>query len=268
MDEELKPSAPAPDADVAAAAELVGRRAAGAQAEGRMPAVYLGHGAPPLVDDPLWVAQLGAWGRALPRPHAILMVSAHWEAAPATLGATRDGVPLVYDFYGFPERYYETRYPAPAAPELAARVRDLLAPEQVAEHPQRGLDHGAYVPLLVMYPEADVPVLQLSLPNLDPLRLFALGEGCGHCATRGCSSSAADFSPTACRSCATFASTRRRRPGRASSTAGRARRSRAATSRRSRAFARRQAAATPIPRRSTSCRSSSPSVPAAAQRRR
>jgi len=176
VDEELKPSAPAPDADVAAAAALVGRRAAAAQADGRMPAVYLGHGAPPLVDDPLWVAQLGAWARALPRPNAILMVSAHWEAAPATLGATRDGVPLVYDFYGFPARYYEATYEAPAAPELAARVRDLLGPGQVAQHPERGLDHGAYVPLLVMYPEADVPVLQLSLPNLDPLRLYALGE--------------------------------------------------------------------------------------------
>ena len=176
MDEELKPSAPAPDSDVAAAAELVGRRAAGAQTDGRMPAVYLGHGAPPLVDDPLWVAQLGAWARALPRPSAVLMVSAHWEAAPATVGATRNGVPLVYDFYGFPARYYETTYRAPAAPELAARVRELLGPEQVAQRPERGLDHGAYVPLLVMYPEADVPVLQLSLPSLDPLRLFALGE--------------------------------------------------------------------------------------------
>jgi len=176
VDEELKPSAPAPDADVAAAAALVGRRAAAAQVDGRMPAVYLGHGAPPLVDDPLWVAQLSAWAQALPRPSAILMVSAHWEAAPATLGATRDGVPLVYDFYGFPARYYETTYEAPAAPQLAARVRDLLAPEPVAQHPERGLDHGAYVPLLVMYPEADVPVLQLSLPSLDPLRLFTLGE--------------------------------------------------------------------------------------------
>jgi len=171
------PSAPAHPADLAAAAELVRRRAAGAQVDGRIPAVYLGHGAPPLVDDPLWVAQLSAWADALPRPSAILMVSAHWEAAPTTLGATRDGVPLVYDFYGFPERYYRTVYPAPAAPGLAARVRDLLAPgEQVAERPERGLDHGAYVPLLVMYPEADVPVLQVSLPTLEPATLVELGR--------------------------------------------------------------------------------------------
>jgi 4,5-DOPA dioxygenase extradiol len=141
-----------------------------------MPAIYLGHGAPPLVDDELWVAQLAAWAGALSRPRAILMVSAHWEKAPLTFGATSDGVPLVYDFYGFPERYYQATYPTPAAPELAETVRALLAPvEDVAEQPGRGLDHGAYVPLLVMYPEADVPVLQISMPSLDPERLLEVG---------------------------------------------------------------------------------------------
>jgi 4,5-DOPA dioxygenase extradiol len=161
---------------LAGAAESVGALASSAVTDGRMPAIYLGHGAPPLVDDELWVAQLAAWARALPRPRAILMVSAHWQAAPLTLGATRDGTPLVYDFYGFPERYYRTTYPAPAAPELAARVRELLADrEPVAELPDRGLDHGAYVPLLAMYPEADVPVLQISMPSLDPSRLLQIG---------------------------------------------------------------------------------------------
>ena len=178
MDEELKPSEPPPTENhLDEAAAEVARRAAGAQVDGRMPAVYLGHGAPPLVDDQLWVAQLAAWAAALPRPTAILMVSAHWEAAPLTLGATRDGVPLVYDFYGFPERYYRTTYPAPAAPALAARVRELLGSsgEQVVAQPERGLDHGAYVPLLVMYPRADVPVLQISLPSLAPALLLELG---------------------------------------------------------------------------------------------
>ncbi|HJW75784.1 MAG TPA: class III extradiol ring-cleavage dioxygenase [Thermoleophilia bacterium] len=141
-----------------------------------MPAIYLGHGAPPLLDDRRWVAELAAWARALPRPEAILMVSAHWEAAPLSLGATDDGVPLVYDFYGFPERYYRAQYPAPGAPDLAARVRAMLVDaERVAERPERGLDHGAYVPLLVMYPEADVPVLQISMPALDPRKLLAVG---------------------------------------------------------------------------------------------
>ncbi|HEX6230725.1 MAG TPA: class III extradiol ring-cleavage dioxygenase [Actinomycetota bacterium] len=142
-----------------------------------MPSLYLGHGAPPLVDDPLWTSQLSEWARRLPRPRSILIVSAHWESAPLTLGATEPGVPLTYDFYGFPERYYEMTYPSPGAPGLAGRVRALMPDtEPVAERPDYGLDHGAYVPLMVMYPEADVPVLQISMPSLDPGRLFELGR--------------------------------------------------------------------------------------------
>jgi 4,5-DOPA dioxygenase extradiol len=177
MDDAFLPPAVTPDdAELAAAAETVARTVRADTVAGRMPAVYLGHGAPPLVDDPLWVVQLAAWARALPRPRAVLVVSAHWEAAPPTIGATRAGTPLVYDFYGFPERYYRTTYAAPAAPDVAARVHSLLAPlGPVAEQPERGLDHGAYVPLLVMYPDADVPILQLSLPSLDPWALLEVG---------------------------------------------------------------------------------------------
>ena len=142
----------------------------------RMPALYLGHGAPPLVDDALWVAQLTSWAQDLPRPTAILVVSAHWESAPLTIGAT-ETIPLVYDFWGFPEHYYRVAYPAPGAPELAARVAAVLQDsEPVAHQPRRGLDHGAYVPLTVMYPEADIPVLQVSLPTQDPQRLLELGR--------------------------------------------------------------------------------------------
>lgn len=147
------------------------------EADGPMPAVYLGHGAPTLVDDARWTSELAAWARALPRPRAILVVSAHWESAPLTLGATADGAPLTYDFYGFPLRYYQMTYPAPGAPDLAERVKALMPrTEPVAEQPDRGLDHGAYVPLLVMYPQADVPVLQMSMPSLEPERLFELGR--------------------------------------------------------------------------------------------
>jgi 4,5-DOPA dioxygenase extradiol len=143
----------------------------------RMPALYLGHGAPPLVDDPTWTAELSAWAAKLPRPTAILIVSAHWESAPLTIGATATGVPLVYDFGGFPERYYRAQYRSPGAPELAARIKALMADtETVAEQPDRGLDHGAYVPLTVMYPAADIPVLQISMPTLDPVRLLDLGR--------------------------------------------------------------------------------------------
>ena len=142
----------------------------------RMPAIYLGHGAPPLVDDPIWPTELADWARRLPRPRAVLMVSAHWESAPLTLSATTP-VPLVYDFWGFPLRYYQVTYHAPGAPELAARVRALMPDhEEVAEQPRRGLDHGAYVPLTVMYPDADIPVLQMSMPTLDPQRLLELGR--------------------------------------------------------------------------------------------
>ena len=86
-------------------------------------------------------------------------------------------VPLVYDFYGFPQHYYEMPYDAPGAPELAAQVRGLMpANEPVLERPTRGLDHGAWVPLKAMYPDADIPVLQMSMPDLDPEHLFEVGR--------------------------------------------------------------------------------------------
>jgi 4,5-DOPA dioxygenase extradiol len=141
-----------------------------------MPVIFLAHGSPMLLDDAGWVGELHGWARALPRPKAILMLSAHWEQRPTTVGATRT-LPLVYDFYGFPERYYRVEYPAPGAPALAERVRALAAAAgPVAEAPTRGLDHGAYVPMVAMYPEADLPVLQVSLPTLEPGPLFALGQ--------------------------------------------------------------------------------------------
>ena len=142
----------------------------------RLPALYLGHGAPLLLEDPLWPGELATWARSLPRPSSILIVSAHWQSAPMALGATTR-VPLVYDFYGFPQHFYELTYDAPGAPELAARVKGLMpATEPVVDRSARGLDHGAWVPLLVMYPEADIPVLQVSMPDLDPEHLFAVGQ--------------------------------------------------------------------------------------------
>ncbi len=142
-----------------------------------MPVIFAAHGAPVLLDDVAWMSELAAWAGAMPKPKGVLMVSAHWEQRPTTLGATRT-VPLVYDFYGFPERYYRTEYPAPGAPGLAARVRELLREGDLAfgDDPERGLDHGAYVPLVAMYPAADVPVLQVSMPALEPGELFALGR--------------------------------------------------------------------------------------------
>jgi 4,5-DOPA dioxygenase extradiol len=142
-----------------------------------MPVIFAAHGAPVLLDDQVWMSELAAWARAMPRPASILMVSAHWEQRPTTLGATAP-VPLVYDFYGFPEKYYQTTYPCPGAPGLAHRVGELLRQRSIAwsNDEERGLDHGAYVPLVAMYPDADVPVLQISMPALEPQELFALGR--------------------------------------------------------------------------------------------
>ncbi len=145
--------------------------------DGPLPALYVSHGAPPLFDDGPWMDQLFRWSQALPKPRAILIVSAHWESAPLMLSASGARTPLVYDFGGFHPRYYAMTYPTPDAGDLARQVRALLPDrEPVHEHPSRGLDHGAWVPLKVMYPLADVPVLQLSLPTQDPGRLLEIGQ--------------------------------------------------------------------------------------------
>jgi 4,5-DOPA dioxygenase extradiol len=143
----------------------------------RMPVLYLSHGAPPLADDDTWTAELASWSADLPRPTSILMISAHWEEAPLALSATTK-VALVYDFWGFPQRYYEVTYDAPVAPALAADVTKLLHGPGIPVHQDqsRGLDHGAYVPLVEMFPEADIPVLQMSMPTLDPQKLFEIGR--------------------------------------------------------------------------------------------
>ena len=141
----------------------------------RMPALYIGHGAPPLLDDELWSGQLAQWAQDLPRPKAILIVSAHWESAPVMLSA--NSAPLVYDFGGFAPRYYQMTYETPDATALAQRVAAMMpANEPVHQHTSRGLDHGAWVPLKIMYHDGDIPVLQMSLPTSDPTRLLELGK--------------------------------------------------------------------------------------------
>jgi aromatic ring-opening dioxygenase catalytic subunit (LigB family) len=122
-----------------------------------------------------WMARLGEWADRLPTPRAILIVSAHWESAPLTLSGPEAGTPVVYDFGGFAERFYRMTYATPDASALAARVAGALPDGQPVHTSRRGLDHGAWVPLTVMYPLGDVPVLQTSLPTEDPDRLLALG---------------------------------------------------------------------------------------------
>jgi 4,5-DOPA dioxygenase extradiol len=144
--------------------------------DGPMPALYISHGAPPLFDDALWISQLFGWSQALPKPTAILIVSAHWESAPLSLSASAAGTPLVYDFGGFHPRYYKMTYATPDASSLAKRVAAAMPDTEPVHQHSRGLDHGAWVPLKIMYPYADVPVLQLSMPTHDPARLLDIGR--------------------------------------------------------------------------------------------
>jgi 4,5-DOPA dioxygenase extradiol len=174
----FQPETPAGAYDdfVGAARREASQRRAWTPADGPMPALFLSHGAPPLLDDAEWMRRLFDWAQALPQPRAILIVSAHWESAPLALSSPEAAVTPVYDFGGFAPRYYTMRYDTPDASELAALVRSVLPSDrQPHQHLERGLDHGAWVPLKVMYPGADVPVLQLSLPTEDPQQLLELG---------------------------------------------------------------------------------------------
>jgi 4,5-DOPA dioxygenase extradiol len=142
-----------------------------------LPALYLSHGAPPVFDDAHWMQQLFGWSQSMPKPRAILVISAHWESAPLGISSPTAGTPLVYDFGGFAGRYYSMRYETPDAGVLARQVAGLIPDgEALHQHAGRGLDHGAWVPLKVMYPYADIPVIQLSMPTHDPERLFRLGR--------------------------------------------------------------------------------------------
>jgi aromatic ring-opening dioxygenase catalytic subunit (LigB family) len=154
---------------------------------GRLPAFFISHGGGPCFDmewpngNPFeglreylagFAAEVGS------RPRAILVISAHWEAAlPCVTANPRP--PLIYDYTNFPPHTYALRYDVPGSPELAARVGDLLAAASIdsSEHASRGLDHGVFVPFRVMYPDADIPLVELSLQiGYDPLRHFAIGR--------------------------------------------------------------------------------------------
>jgi 4,5-DOPA dioxygenase extradiol len=144
-----------------------------------LPSLFISHGAPTLaVEENAFTQAWGELGLALPRPKTILMVSAHWDTpAPAVSAAPQPRT--IHDFHGFPGELYEVRYPAPGAPELAHRVQALLAGAGVPcdIDPARGLDHGAWVPLNRMYPDANIPVTQLSVQSqLPPSHHHALGQ--------------------------------------------------------------------------------------------
>lgn len=145
----------------------------------RMPVVFVSHGAPDaLLMAPDTVASWREISQQVPEPKAILVVSAHWEGRKPT--ASLSGAPeTLHDFSGFSPELYRMQYRAPGSPALAERAVSLLSAAGVAAdiHPNRGLDHGAWVPLSVMYPQANVPVTQLSLSrNASAATHFALGQ--------------------------------------------------------------------------------------------
>ena len=145
--------------------------------------LFLSHGGGPM---PLlgdaghqeMVSCLQSIAQSIPEPSAILVISAHWEATVPTVTAAVQPE-LIYDYYGFPEESYSIQYPCPGHPELAGLVFESLhqAGLDAAQDSQRGLDHGVFVPLKIMYPKADIPCVQLSLlGNLDPAQHIKLGQ--------------------------------------------------------------------------------------------
>lgn len=156
----------------------------------RLPTLYIPHGGGPcFFMDPMpgfapdtWDA-MAAFLRGIPatigtRPQAVLVISAHWECAAPTVLAN-EKYTLLYDYYGFPEHTYRLTYPASGSPAVGARVQALLAQAGIAtqQEQQRGLDHGVFIPFKLIYPDADMPIVQLSLQqNLDPAYHLAVGR--------------------------------------------------------------------------------------------
>ena len=153
-----------------------------------LPSLFVSHGSPTLALDPGSTGPaLAKLAASLPRPGAVLVASAHWETPRPTVSAA-SRPETIHDFGGFPQPLFEIQYPAPGAPAVAARARELLAASgfDTALDPERGLDHGAWVPLRFMYPEADVPAAQVSIqPRLGPAHHFRLGAALAPLADEG-----------------------------------------------------------------------------------
>lgn len=144
------------------------------------PLLFVSHGAPMFAIEPGLAGQrLAELGRELPRPDAIVILSPHWMTRGEVSVTASTAPTTIHDFGGFPDALYQLSYPAPGAPALAAHIVDLLqtAGWKSRLDPDRGLDHGAWVPLLYLAPEADVPVVQVSMPaRLDTHQAWKLGE--------------------------------------------------------------------------------------------
>ncbi|WP_426689426.1 DODA-type extradiol aromatic ring-opening family dioxygenase [Rhodanobacter ginsengiterrae] len=142
-----------------------------------LPSLYISHGSPMTALQPgLTGTRLAELAGALPKPTAIVLASAHWLSRRPHVGSA--ALPeTIHDFGGFPAPLYQLRYPAPGAPALAGQVMQLLAELAPVADPRRGLDHGAWVPLRLLYPQADIPVVPISIqPELGPAHHYALGQ--------------------------------------------------------------------------------------------
>lgn len=143
----------------------------------KMPVLFVSHGSPMLAIDSENGNALTEWGDSLPKPKAILVFSAHWETDILAFGQTSDHHNLVYDFGGFPKALYEIQYPAPGAANLVEPIANLLKEKYEILFSKRGLDHGVWVPFLHMWPKADIPILQMTLPySLSNQELLDLGK--------------------------------------------------------------------------------------------
>ena len=133
-----------------------------------MPAIFFGHGNPlNALQSNAWTNGWAAIGHSIPKPKGIVCISAHWYL-PATLVTAQEQPRTIHDFGGFPRALYEIKYPAPGDPQLASRVKDLLGPVSVGLNTQWGLDHGTWSVLCHVFPDADVPVIQLSIDETQP----------------------------------------------------------------------------------------------------
>ena len=143
----------------------------------RMPAIFFGHGNPMnAIQTNAWTEGWAAIGRAMPRPRAIVCVSAHWYL-PATLVTANEQPRTIHDFGGFPRPLYEVQYPAPGAPELVSRLQSLLAPTPVDGNMDWGLDHGTWSVLVHVFPDAGIPIVQLSIDEMQHAQFhYDLGQ--------------------------------------------------------------------------------------------
>jgi len=158
-----------------------------------MPALFVPHGGGPMpllgeANHRELTAFMQSVSARLPRPDAILVITAHWEEAFATVSSSR-APGMLYDYHGFPPESYQFRYPAAGDPALAAFIADMLEKQGIKSRldPARDFDHGTFVPLMLMYPDADIPVIQLSLmANFDPAAQLRWEKRWRLCVSREC----------------------------------------------------------------------------------